>query len=157
MMKKPRKTSSSRAPIARAVSFSGFSARDEIPRADADDCWYNRRDELRFRRQLTRDVNQLAGDIDEAAAEDTIAAANLYKVIGIETLITRGLSEQVDEERRMHCKAVLEEQRFQRQRGIRDPEKLSKVSRLSSCWSKERARKLATGINELLHDVVLPK
>ncbi len=77
---------------------------------------------------------------------------HLYECVGIEALVTRGLTMQMMERKREHVDSMLSEQSLQRQRGVQDPDRLSKVSEASSRWTKERAHKLASGYIELLSD-----
>lgn len=83
-------------------------------------------------------------------ASENITREDLLKCIGIEIFATKGLAQYITDKKRAHVDAVLQEQEQQKNIGFSDPEKLSKVSRRTSHWSKERAQKLAKGYNELL-------
>ena len=78
-----------------------------------------------------------------------ITPEQLYLCMGIEALVTPGLARRIQDVKRGHVRAVLEEQLAQRKRGMYDVEKLSCVSQRTSGWSRERAHKLAVGYSDV--------
>ena len=135
----------------RAVTFSQFSELVFIPNDKAESKWYSTQEKHRFRQALIRDARRMSRTFDAAPA-DGILPKNLYECVGIEVLVSQGLARYVAEKKRQHVDAVLSEQRLQKKQGVCDLEMLSRVSKTRSRWTKERARKLATGYCELLND-----
>ena len=135
----------------RGVTFSPFSTLAFIPKDEADSKWYSRQEKHRFRLVLIRDARRMARTF-KAAPADGILPEQLYECVGIEVLVTQGLARHAAEKKRKHVDAVLSEQSLQKQHGACDLERLSGVSKTTSSWTTERARKLATGYCELLND-----
>jgi len=135
-----------------SVSFSRYSQLALIPRrTDIEECqlWYTDQEKREIRRALVRDPLRMSAVVDRAGT--TIDLDQLHECVGIETYMTRGLARMVVDVRRSNIEAVLAEQRRQAERGVRDEDAISTVSRKHSKWSRDRARKLAEGYSELLH------
>ena len=134
-------STSSRAQAHRpSVTFSQFSELAFIPQDKNTSLWYSSKERRHFRQALQQDVRRIAREIQD----DDISQDHVYERVGIEVITNQSLAKRVVETRYAHVKAVLSEQRIQKQQGIYDVDKLASVSQ-KTAWTSERARVLATG------------
>jgi hypothetical protein len=98
-----------------------------------------------FRQSAVNDAWQVSNEIKDLPTGDVLSREQLFKCLGIETLLCKANVRCAHQSRRAQIAAVLSEQIMQKQRGISDIEELSIVSEIRSCASKEKARKLAMG------------
>ena len=131
------------------VTFSQYSSLVLIPKDDLHAKKNSPQDEQHFRQELVQDARRMARILESTPAYN-ITPEQLYLCVGIEPFVTPGLALRIEDMRRKHIKAVLEEQRMQRQRGVCDIEKLSFMAQRTSHWARERAGKLAVGYNNII-------
>ena len=135
------------------VTFSKLSQLAIIPEwdeASTSEAWYTKDDKIIFQRALLRDARRVAAEVERAPLDAPLTADVLYECVGIEAFVTDGLMARIAERRRAHVRAVLVEQRLQKELGIHDPERLAAVSSQFSRSMKDRARRLAFGYGQLL-------
>ena len=99
-------------------------------------------------RSLFEDAMRTSRHINDTPAE-ALTPDQLRECVGVEAFVDQGTSRLVADRKRSHVDAVLSEQMLQRYQGVRDPERLSIVSKKSSRWTTERAHGLAVGYSEL--------
>ena len=126
----------------RGVLFSDFSQLTFIPKDDAESKWYSPEEKQSNREALIQETRHMLKEISSTSS-DAITSEQLSACIGIELFVTQGLATHVEKQRRVHIQAVLDEQRLQKEYGVCEPEKLCDVSKMTSKWSRHRARKLA--------------
>ena len=130
----------------RQVTFSQYSSLVLIPKDRSKND--SPQDKQRFRQELVQDARHMARILETTPAYD-ITPEQLYLCMGIEPFVTPGLAVRLQDIKRKHVRAVLDEQRIQRKRGVCDIEKLSFVSKQTSSWSRERAYKLGVGYSDV--------
>ena len=136
----------------KVVTFSHFSELAYIPKDHDPKKWHSSEDMEGFRRALAVDVRSVSRDLvgdflrnpSSSTSEHARNPSRQYECLGIEMFVTEGLAKKIQDTRRAHVKAVLDEQALQRQQGICDAKKLSSVSKRSN-WSEKRARIVAMG------------
>lgn len=133
----------------RAVAFTQYSELAFIPRDDAQYKWHSTQDKLLFRQSLIQDINRVSRDFQDAAARATVTPELLQECVGIEPFVTNGLAKHIDEKKRAHIQAVLQEQSLQREQGVCNPERLAMVSMVGSQSTAKRAQAFATGYSKI--------
>ena len=134
------------------MSFSHFSEGTLIPEDEPETKWYSEEEEANFRQTRLNDVRRVSRAMERTPADAMVTEDQILNCVGIESFVTEGLAQHAEDVRLSHLEAVLFEQIKQKHRGIYDPERLSKISRLRSRWTKERARRLATGYSTFLKE-----
>ncbi|KAL7539329.1 hypothetical protein ACHAXR_011826 [Thalassiosira sp. AJA248-18] len=134
--------------IPRALTFSRFSEIAFIPNDNIESKWYSTQDKNRFRRSLIVDVRRMKRELEDKPTEAN-SPEWLYECLGLDKLISHDFMMQVAKKRRTHTDAVLSAQSLQKQQGVLDIEKLSRVSEDNSQWTRNRAQKLASSYSEL--------
>ena len=141
-------SASNRSTNHRAVTFSETSHLVYIHKDDDESKWYSSQERRVYQRELAIDIARMSREINDAPA-GSISKDQLYKCVGIEMFLTQGLANRVTNVKQEHMDAVLAEQRLQNQRCICDADKLCKVSKKTSRWSRKRAQALAFGYSEI--------
>ena len=137
----------------RSVTFSpicdvAYVAKEDNPSKK----WYSSKDKKYFRRALLRDGKQLSVMVEDLPAEAVLTPDQLLECLGIEIFVTRGLAEHVMQMRHAHIATVLSEHARQEHQGVCNVKRLSSVSKVTSRFLKERAKKLATGYSKILDE-----
>mmetsp|Transcript_25906 Transcript_25906/g.52684 ORF Transcript_25906/g.52684 Transcript_25906/m.52684 type:complete len:192 (+) Transcript_25906:157-732(+) len=135
-----------------------FADRIDIQIADRPSCdelldrWYSPSDKHKFRKALQRTARKLATILASKVEEDKeMSVDELIECVGMEAFLSKGFARLMHEKRKKHSFSVLGEYCHQQQLGVRDDDHLAKVSKLSSKWSRERARNVAVGYWENLN------
>lgn len=153
-------TGSRRSPLKQAVTFSEYSELVYYQSPcdyDKSTMWYSSDDRLRFRQTMIDDVRKASHEIDALPPflqssddiDDMIAHRRKQKLacecLGIEIFLSNGVARYAEQARRAHIAAVLSEQWMQKQNGICDTGRLSRISQIRSQATVEKAWKLAAG------------
>lgn len=125
------------------VNFSVFSEMYLVPKDPSECKWYTEIEKRTQLRALAREAAQVSRELRSTQAE-TVSHDLLTRCLGVEALVNRDLARHTSHAKQRHIRAVLLEQRIQREQGISDPKKLSLVSMKSSQWSRNRAQIRAT-------------
>ncbi len=139
----------------RRVVFSEYSELVIVPRSDEhtlSTTWYSAQDRYHFRQTLIHEARGVSREIKALPLGDVLSHEQLCDCLGIELFITMGAARKADQARRSHIAAVLSEQCRQKQEGVCDLERLSRVSKRGSELSTVRASKLAAGYAAILMD-----
>lgn len=76
---------------------------------------------------------------------ESISKEDLFKCVGMESIMTQELRTSIRQRKREHVSAVLAAQRDQDTRDVVDEDELARVSSRSSKWTRKRAQELAAG------------
>lgn len=111
-------------------------------------------DRKRFCQILINEVRRVSHEIQELPPGDVMSHEQLCDCLGIEAFLwgEKYAVQARAQARRAHIAAVLTEQCIQKQNGVKDIERLSKVSKMGSKWSSTRAGLLAARYAEILMD-----
>lgn len=143
-------TSSSTAHQAHKVVFSPFSDFAYIPKDECQPKWYSPQEKKRFYRTLISDTRRIKHTLKEqGTSASTTTAEHLHEYIELDKLINHDVMVDIAKKRRSHIDSILSEQKTQREQGVYDLERLSRVSRESSDWTCGKAHKLALAYSEL--------
>ena len=128
-----------------AVTFSEFSQQVSFVPSRYEG--YSRKEIKGLRQALMNDVRQASWKVHTHPRNTSKEL--ILECLGIETLVDPNVARRLIERRRAHVGAVLLEQGLQRQRGVRDIEKIARVSEEHSRASRLRAHELALIHSEL--------
>lgn len=152
----PSSSSSSSTKGSNRVRFANRIDTQIVDRPSADellDRWYSPNDKHQFRKALQRTARKLANILASKADEDEeMSVDELVECVGMEAFLSKGLARHMHEKRKKHSYSVLGEYCCQQQLGVRDDDRLAKVSKLSSKWSRTRAHDVAVGYWEILEN-----
>ncbi len=135
----------------RAVTFSEYSELVAFPcDHDTATTWYSSKETRQFRQTMIDDAWKASQEIIDLP-HGGILTHELTQCLGIKIFRTHGVAKCTGvQARRTHIAAVLSEQLMQKQMGICDVERLSRVSQNTSHASVLKAQKLAVGYAALL-------
>ena len=126
----------------RRVTFHDTVCMTIIPQDKTPSKSYTPDDITGFKMRAALDVRRLR---EEFAAGPTDLADQeiILHSIGLERFLSPILQRLAVAAKRAHCDAILHEQSNQEQEGVRDESRLSRLSEVSSSWSRARAIRLA--------------
>lgn len=136
----------------RAVTFSEYSELVAFPCDHyTATTWYSSKETRQFRQTMIDDARKASQEIMDLPHGGILSHEQLTQCLGIKIFRTHGVAKCTGvQARRAHIAAVLSEQLMQKQMGICDVERLSRVSQNTSHASVLDAQKLAVGYAALL-------
>ncbi len=150
----PSSSSCSSAKSSLRVRFSDRVDVQIVDRPSANELlnrWYGPDDKHKFRKVLQRNVRKLAAIIGSKGDKDEdMSADELIDCVGLEAFLSQSLARHMQEKRKKHSYSVLAEYCYQQELGVRDDDRLAKVSETSSKWARKRANNVAVGYWEIL-------
>ena len=116
---------------------------DRLTDKDRKAMWYSQKEIAEFKMTMVQDAAKISRVLDARLNLDSFSNEELIQSVGLESVLNQALNQQITQQQMVHLRRILIEQAIQRtSRGI-DVDAMSRLSRNSSEWTRNRSHEIA--------------